>query len=85
MPFSSRNPAFRHPEKWPSRYVMRVNPFRLNARPAIVGAVVAASTAVFTHALPFKLGLFCGALAGIVAATLTDLLQNREPPSVEAA
>ena len=57
----------------------------LNARPAIVGAVVAAATAVFTHALPFKLGLFCGALAGIVAATLTDLLQNREPPPVEAA
>jgi predicted branched-subunit amino acid permease len=52
----------------------------LNARPAVVGAIVAAATAVFTHALPFKLGLFCGALAGIAAATLTDLLQNRDPP-----
>jgi predicted branched-subunit amino acid permease len=58
----------------------------LNARPAIVGAVVAAGVALFTHALPFKLGLFCGALAGIAAATLTDFLQNREPPgTLEAA
>jgi predicted branched-subunit amino acid permease len=52
----------------------------LNARPAVVGAVVAAVVALFAHALPFKLGLFCGALAGIVAATLTDILQNRRPP-----
>jgi len=57
----------------------------LNARPAIVGAVVAAGVALFTHSLPFKLGLFCGALAGILAATLTDALQNREPPAAEAA
>ena len=57
----------------------------LNARPAIVGAIVAALVAVFTHALPFKLGLFCGALAGIAAATLTDLLQGREPPDAPEA
>ena len=57
----------------------------LNARPAIVGAVVAALVALFAHALPFKLGLFCGALAGIVAATLTDALQNRDPPAAAEA
>jgi predicted branched-subunit amino acid permease len=57
----------------------------LNARPAVIGAVVAAAVAVFTHDLPFKLGLFCGAIAGIVAATLTDLLQNRAPPAEEGA
>lgn len=58
----------------------------LNARPAVIGAVVAALVALFTHALPFKLGLFCGALAGILAATVTDALQGRDPPaSAEAA
>lgn len=58
----------------------------LNVRPAVVGAVVAAGVALFTHPLPFKLGLFCGALAGIAAATLTDFLQNRQPPdALEAA
>jgi predicted branched-subunit amino acid permease len=58
----------------------------LNASPAVVGAVVAAVVAVIAHALPFKLGLFCGALAGIIAATVTDLLRNREPPAaVETA
>jgi uncharacterized membrane protein YagU involved in acid resistance len=30
--------------------------------------------------MPFKLGLFCGAIAGIVAATLVDALQQRLPP-----
>ena len=30
--------------------------------------------------LPFKLGLFCGAIAGIVAATLADSWQQRSPP-----
>jgi predicted branched-subunit amino acid permease len=53
----------------------------LNARPAVVGAIVAAAVALFTHALPFKLGLFCGALAGIIAATLTDAFQKPEPPA----
>lgn len=57
----------------------------LNARPAIIGAVVAASIALFTHALPFKLGLFCGALAGIVAATMSELLLNRAPSAEESA
>jgi predicted branched-subunit amino acid permease len=57
----------------------------LNARPAVVGAIVAALTALFTHALPFKLGLFCGALAGIAAATLTDMLRGREPPDAPEA
>ena len=44
----------------------------LNARPAVVGAIVAAAVALVAHPLPFKLGLFCGAIAGIVAATLAD-------------
>jgi 4-azaleucine resistance transporter AzlC len=52
----------------------------LNARPAIVGAAVAAVVALVAHPMPFKLGLFCGAIAGIVAATLTDVWQQRPPP-----
>lgn len=55
----------------------------LNARPALVGAVVAAVVALLGHELPFKLGLFCGALAGIVAATLADSWQ-RQPPEATA-
>jgi predicted branched-subunit amino acid permease len=54
----------------------------LNARPAVIGALIAAMVAVFTHSLPFKLGLFCGALAGILAATVTDALQGRDPPAM---
>jgi predicted branched-subunit amino acid permease len=56
----------------------------LGARPAVVGAAVAAVVALIAHALPFKLGLFCGAIAGIVAATLTELLRDGEPPAAEA-
>ena len=56
----------------------------LNARPAIVGAAVAALVALIAHPLPFKLGLFCGAIAGIVAATLADLGQQRSPPPGQA-
>ncbi|HEY6124298.1 MAG TPA: AzlC family ABC transporter permease [Steroidobacteraceae bacterium] len=52
----------------------------LNARPALVGAVVAAVVALIAHPMPFKLGLFCGAIAGIVAATISDALQQRSPP-----
>jgi predicted branched-subunit amino acid permease len=57
----------------------------LNARPAVLGAIVAAAIAVFTHSLPFKLGLFCGALAGIIAATLSDAVRPRDPPLAEGA
>jgi predicted branched-subunit amino acid permease len=57
----------------------------LNARPALVGAIFAAIVALLGHGLPFKLGLFCGALAGIVAATLTDSWQQRHPPEAAAA
>jgi predicted branched-subunit amino acid permease len=56
----------------------------LNARPAIVGAVTASVVALLAHPLPFKLGLFCGAIAGIVAATLADSWQNRAPPAAMA-
>jgi 4-azaleucine resistance transporter AzlC len=52
----------------------------LNAKPALVGAAVAAIVALIAHPMPFKLGLFCGAIAGIVAATLVDALQQRLPP-----
>jgi predicted branched-subunit amino acid permease len=48
----------------------------LNAAPAVIGAVTAAVIAVLTHGLPYKLGLFCGAMAGIVAATAMDLLRG---------
>jgi predicted branched-subunit amino acid permease len=57
----------------------------LNARPALVGAIFAAVVALAAHGLPFKLGLFCGAIAGIVAATVTDGLASREPPAGAAA
>jgi predicted branched-subunit amino acid permease len=45
----------------------------LNARPALVGAVVAGVVALLAHGLPFRLGLFVAAIAGIVAATLADM------------
>ena len=51
----------------------------LRARPALVGAIFAAMVALLGHGLPFRLGLFCGAIAGIFAATLTDHLAAREP------
>lgn len=47
----------------------------LNARPAVVGFIVAALVALLAHGLPFRLGVFCGALAGIVAATVADRFQ----------
>jgi predicted branched-subunit amino acid permease len=53
----------------------------LNARPALVGAVIAAAVALLAHPLPFKLGMFCGAIAGIVAATLADQWTQRLPPA----
>jgi predicted branched-subunit amino acid permease len=54
----------------------------LKARPALVGFIVAALVALLAHGLPFKLGLFCGAIAGIVAATLADAWRAPEPPAV---
>jgi predicted branched-subunit amino acid permease len=57
----------------------------LNARPALIGAVIAGAVALLAHGLPFKLGLFCGALAGIVAAMITDMLQAAEPPEAQNA
>jgi 4-azaleucine resistance transporter AzlC len=53
----------------------------LLTRPALFGAAVAALVALLAHGLPFKLGLFCGAIAGIAAATLTDAWQQRSPPA----
>jgi predicted branched-subunit amino acid permease len=53
----------------------------LSARPALVGAVFGAVVALLGHGLPFKLGLFCGALSGIIAATVADSLATREPPA----
>ena len=58
----------------------------LNARPALAGAAVAAVVALVSHAMPYKLGLFCGAIAGILAATFVDAWQERQsPPRTEAA
>ena len=58
----------------------------LVTRPALVGALVAAAVALAAHGLPFRLGLFCGAIAGIVAATVADHWQARDPPArAEAA
>jgi predicted branched-subunit amino acid permease len=48
----------------------------LTARPAVVGAVVSAVVALLTHGIPFRLGLFCAAIAGIVAATIADGMQG---------
>jgi predicted branched-subunit amino acid permease len=53
----------------------------LNARPAVVGAIIAGLVALIAYPLPFKLGLFCGAIAGITAATLTDFWQQRASPA----
>jgi 4-azaleucine resistance transporter AzlC len=53
----------------------------LNARPAVVGAVIAAVVALLAHELPFKLGLFVAAIAGIVAATMVDSWRASEPPT----
>jgi predicted branched-subunit amino acid permease len=44
----------------------------LKARPALVGAVAAGVVALLAHGLPYRLGLFVAAIAGIVAATLAD-------------
>ena len=44
----------------------------LNARPALVGAVAAGGVALLAHGLPYRLGLFVAAIAGIAAATLAD-------------
>jgi 4-azaleucine resistance transporter AzlC len=57
----------------------------LSVRPALVGAVFGAVVALLGHGLPFKLGLFCGAIAGIIAATVTDHLVSHEPPAGAAA
>jgi predicted branched-subunit amino acid permease len=53
----------------------------LRARPALVGAIFAGVVALLGHGLPFRLGLFCGAIAGIIAASVTDSLASREPPA----
>src|SRR6202008_386222 len=58
----------------------------LVTRPALAGAPAAGAVALRANGIPFKLGLFVGAIAGIVAATLTDSWQKRSPPaSVDSA
>ena len=57
----------------------------LNARPAIVGAAVAATIALLAHDMPFRLGLFVAAIAGIAAATFTDSRRPRETPTDTAS
>ncbi len=47
-------------------------------RPALAGIVVAGIVALLAHALPLKLGMLCGTLAGIGVALLLDRqLRNR--------
>ena len=47
--------------------------------------LIAAVVALIAYPLPFKLGLFCGAIAGIVAASIADARQRRTlPPDAEA-
>jgi predicted branched-subunit amino acid permease len=53
----------------------------LIARPALVGAVIAGVVALLAHGLPYRLGLFVAAIAGIAAATLADAW--RAPPGPE--
>ena len=43
----------------------------------VLGLVPAGIVALLAFPLPFKLGLFCGAIAGIAAATLADSWQRR--------
>jgi len=57
----------------------------LTARPALVGAVVAAVIALLAHPIPYRLGLFIAALAGITAATLAESWSKPAPPAVEAS
>ena len=52
----------------------------LNARPALVGAVAAGVVALLAHGLPYRLGLFVAAIAGIVAATLADVWSSPRAP-----
>jgi predicted branched-subunit amino acid permease len=48
----------------------------LITRPAIVGAVVASVVALLAHGIPYRLGLFCAAIAGIAAATAAEGWRN---------
>ena len=57
----------------------------LSTSPAIVGAALASIVALLTHGLPFRLGLFCGAIAGIVAATLVDYWRPAPPIKPQGA
>jgi len=57
----------------------------LTARPAIVGGVVAAVVALIAHPIPYRLGLFAAAIAGIVAATLADKWQSPRSETGDAA
>jgi predicted branched-subunit amino acid permease len=57
----------------------------LNARPALVGAVAAGVVALLAHGLPYRLGLFVAAIAGIVAATLADSWSSPRASQAEAS
>jgi hypothetical protein len=47
-----------------------------------VGALTAGVVALLAHPLPYRLGLFVAAIAGIVAASLADAWRR---PEAEAA
>ena len=47
--------------------------------PAWSGIHLGPQNALAAHALPYKLGLFCGVIAGILAATVAEGLAPRAP------
>ena len=55
----------------------------LNARPPIIGALVASVVALLAHPIPYRLGLFIAAIAGITAATLAETWSRPAPPAAE--
>jgi predicted branched-subunit amino acid permease len=57
----------------------------LTTSPAVVGAALAAVVALLLHPLPFRLGLFCGAIAGIAAATFVDYWRPAPPIKPQGA
>jgi predicted branched-subunit amino acid permease len=57
----------------------------LTARPAVVGAAVAAVVALLAHPIPYRLGLFAAAIAGITAATLAEAWARPAPPAAGEA
>jgi len=52
----------------------------LSARPPIIGALVASVVALLAYPIPYRLGLFIAAIAGITAATLAETWSRPAAP-----